>query len=863
MRVSLITCILLPLAWAEPRDPPPQVARLIMKELELFSNYTDYDGPTGAASVALAKATALSTPTAAVAVNAAGALPKPSPPLPTVSSAKFAAAVAARAANAEVALIEKRQAPAYWYEAIAKNGKAAFNSDTTYQVFRNVKSFGAKGDGVTDDTAAIQKAMSAGNRCAPGSCASSTNKVAVVYFPAGTYVISSSIVMYYQTIMLGNPNSLPTLRATPAFSGFGLIDGDQYQSTGKLGFGSTNVFWRQIRNFRIDMTRIPASSESTGIHWPTAQATSLQNIVFQMSMATGNKHQGVFVEEGSGGFMTDLTFNGGLKGMVIGNQQFTFRNLTFNNCVTAIYTNWDWSFTFSGITVNNCHAGVDMTNGGASAQTVGSVTVFDSSFKNTQVAFNISHSATSSPKGGGQLVIENVAISNVAVAVRFGDTGATYLPGTAGSTTIKAWGAGQQYSPTGPVRVQGPFTPQTRPASLLSGGKYYTRSKPQYNTLSTASFVTVRSAGAKGDGVADDTTAFQNAINSARAAGKVLYVDAGTYRVTRTLLVPAGSRIVGEAYPVILSSGAFFANVNAPQPVVRVGNPGNTGVVEWSDMIVSTQGSQPGAVLVQWNLASSTAAPSGMWDVHARVGGFAGSKLQKADCPTSQSYTNTKCWAAATLMHITKSAAGLYLENNWLWTADHDVEDPALTQISVYVARGLLIESTVGGIWCWGTGSEHNQRYQFNLFNTKNIFMGLIQSETAYYQPQPTANLPYPKNLTQGDPDFGYYCPSGAPASCSMAFGLLVQKSTGVAVYGAGHYSFFNNYGLACSAFGAATKCQPRIVQYDSAATRNLGIYGLSTVGSQSMVNRDLTSLTDWSDNAGAYQSTLFYFQSG
>lgn len=89
---------------------------------------------------------------------------------------------------------------------------------------------------MTDDTAAINAAMSAGNRCGPGSCNSSTIVPAVVYFPAGTYVISSSIIDDYNTIMLGNPNSLPVLRATPQFSGFGLIDGDQYGANG-LGFG--------------------------------------------------------------------------------------------------------------------------------------------------------------------------------------------------------------------------------------------------------------------------------------------------------------------------------------------------------------------------------------------------------------------------------------------------------------------------------------------------------------------------------------------------------------------------------------------------------------------------------------------------
>jgi glucan 1,3-beta-glucosidase len=44
--------------------------------------------------------------------------------------------------------------------------------------------------------------------------------------------------------------------------------------------------------------------------------------------------------------MNDLTFYGGLNGVVFGNQQFTVRNLSFYDAVTAINQIWDWGWTY-------------------------------------------------------------------------------------------------------------------------------------------------------------------------------------------------------------------------------------------------------------------------------------------------------------------------------------------------------------------------------------------------------------------------------------------------------------------------------------------------------------------------------------
>lgn len=124
--------------------------------------------------------------------------------------------------------------------------------------------------------------------------ASATITPAVVYFPAGTYLISSSIIPYYFTMLIGDAGSPPTLKATANFAGFGLIDGNPYWSQ-DLNWVSVNNFYRQIRNLVIDTTNVAPGTACTGIHWPTSQATSLQNVKFNMPTASGVVHVGLFI----------------------------------------------------------------------------------------------------------------------------------------------------------------------------------------------------------------------------------------------------------------------------------------------------------------------------------------------------------------------------------------------------------------------------------------------------------------------------------------------------------------------------------------------------------------------------------------
>ena len=67
---------------------------------------------------------------------------------------------------------------------------------------------------------------------------------------------------------------------------------------------------------------MPVASTATGLHWQVAQATSLSFVKVIMSQDPATQHQGIFMENGSGGVMSDLEFVGGNLGVFVGNQQY-------------------------------------------------------------------------------------------------------------------------------------------------------------------------------------------------------------------------------------------------------------------------------------------------------------------------------------------------------------------------------------------------------------------------------------------------------------------------------------------------------------------------------------------------------------
>lgn len=631
---------------------------------------------------------------------------------------------------------------------------------TPFTVRRNVRDYGAVGDGTHDDTAAFIAALTEGkattNNTGPWDNSQyncQTTMPSIVLIPPGTYILSAQLPLTYYTQVVGDYRNRPRLKFIKG--PYVCMDAgpDQGQGNGWYGGLNQNNFFHQFRNAIVDLT---SCFDCTAIHWQVAKATSITNTDFELC----DTCKGIYAESGGGGYLGDLMIRGGSEAITMGSQQYTVRNVTIIGSKSGIDLIWGWMWSFFDVTLVNVSTAITLVTADSAIFT--DVTIQNSAFgvivKSFYTQFLLDN-------------IEYVNVTNPLIIWQFyeNQTSRSYFNGNRGD--------GSNY--TGPVVL-----PDRSPKLIdTASGRYRGMSRPYYD--SSITMVLQLSNGT------DVTQQLQSQLMQAASSNKAAFLPFGTYYLSDTVILPPGTRLYGECWSRLLATGPVFANRSVPTPMLLVRDDA-AGLVQMSDLLLGVFGPAEGAVLVEWGGTCPPSLACGMWDVHFRIGGGVGTGFEPSACPTKSTYSaSPQCGGAHTLLHVTQTASGVYLENVWGWVGDHDID--AGQPINIYNARGMLLESQKGPIWMYGTAMEHSFLFQYNFAaGTSEVLSTVMQSETPYYQPE-FSLVPFATERT--DPPFSF-----SSQEVQTAYGLAVQRpGENVAIYGTALYSFFNRWNDQCA----------------------------------------------------------------
>jgi hypothetical protein len=189
--------------------------------------------------------------------------------------------------------------------------------------FLNVKDLGARGDGKTDDTEALQAALGQNQSKASQSVRS-------IYIPNGVYLVSNTIIWGDKRKLLwGQSRDSVIIKLKNNCLGFQDLNQPQKVLKVEFGHGGQN-FNQRLRNLTVDIGK--GNSGAIGIGFHTNNGGGLQNIVVKSSDPQQLGHTGIRLDKPwpGPGFFKNVWVDGFDAGIFITHDQYsmTFEHIT-------------------------------------------------------------------------------------------------------------------------------------------------------------------------------------------------------------------------------------------------------------------------------------------------------------------------------------------------------------------------------------------------------------------------------------------------------------------------------------------------------------------------------------------------------
>lgn len=236
-------------------------------------------------------------------------------------------------------------------------------------------------------------------------------------------------------------------------------------------------------------------------------------------------------------------------------------------------------------------------------------------------------------------------------------------------------------------------------------------------------WVNIRDLGAKGDGETDDTQIFRDAIGK----HSHIYVPQGWYRLTETLKMTAGTKLIG-LHPfgtqfVLKESEAAFSGFGTPVPLVESSNGGNDIL---NGIGINTGAYNYRAVGLKW-----MANEKSLLNDVKFVGGH-GTMRKPVPSETPQPWRRRETVTSSPTTPVYEQGKDLAWDNQYwsLWVTNNGggtLKD--IWTASSYAANGLYVSNTSTPGRIYAMSLEHHIRNEARFENVSNWKMYAFQFE--------------------------------------------------------------------------------------------------------------------------------------
>ena len=599
-------------------------------------------------------------------------------------------------------------------------------------VYLDAPDFAAKGDGLADDTTALQSAINA---------VVERNGQGILFVPSGTYRITKTLNIWPGVRVIGFGTTRPRIVLgdnTPGFqtgpaymiwftgnvpgkrghSGFRFTQPtdappDQIDFTaGPINDANPGTFYSALSN--IDLAIGAGNPGAVGVRAHYAQHCFLAHIQFDIGSGLAGIYDG-------GNFAEDLTFIGGKYGII-----------THKTAPSWQFTLVDCSFR-------------DQTAAAIQTEQAG-LTLIRPSFKNVPTAIEINPgmaeelwmedgrmSAISGPaliisnenNARTQINVEGIRCDRVPVFAQFRESGKQIVGKGPGYTVIQFSHGLQISQPSGKQGITTQFEAVSQifiPAEIDSN---IPKLPPQ------SDWVNVHDLGVKGDGVTDDTAALRQAVKDHR----VLYFPCGAYLLSDTITLQPDSVLIGlhpsatrfyladntpafalkevSTPPLTSEAGGPAEPINNPPiPLIEVPSGGNAIV---TGLGIQTEAINPRVVALLWK----SGAHSLVNDVRF-LGGHGTSDLSGAGEPVyNKDHTGdpnpARQWnVQPASLWVTDGGGGTFMD---IWSPN------------TFAKSGLLVSNTTTPGRVYELSCEHHVDHEIVFDGVQNWRLYAMQTE--------------------------------------------------------------------------------------------------------------------------------------